>query len=365
MFNILNNIRKFFGGKSAQNPSENPAPSPKRNVGGGRPRIQFDIAAAYRLHYDKHMSYSALARNFGISKDTIIARLNEMHVQMEAERMRRASQAAVEKSQAQGQAAREAASRAQQVADKARRDAEWRVAHPAPPIQPKPPIITPPPVAVPVSPPEPISNYSALVAYYTARGMKDYKPDATRFFLVRGADNVKFGTGSEQFVIGIESWHKEYHDLDEFKNAKRIWVVIDPREDNKIFLYSLCQDIWIREKCTVVRSTTFDAVRARWGWLQRTPTRFSTHPSNYEKECRLIDDANFERSCHFQMIPAPNHTRELDALLAPPPEPEHISPFGGAMVFPDGSPIPPQGGGNDTKVPPSGDSGEEPAGFGY
>jgi hypothetical protein len=146
--------------------------------------------------------------------------------------------------------------------------------------------------------------------------------------------------------------------------------VIDPREDNKIFLYSLCQDIWIREKCVVIRSTVFDAVRARWQWLQQCLSRFSNHPWNYERECAAIEDANFEREHKFIPIPQPNHVRELEALLAPLPEPERMSPFdgsigdpygGGYRTFPDGSPMPPQQGSND--VPAPRDTGEcRPAG---
>jgi hypothetical protein len=188
----------------------------------------------------------------------------------------------------------------------------------------RPPVPPIPPVVPPAKPPEPVSNYDGLVAYWALRGLPNVKINTRMFFLVHGAHNVVLGTGSEQLVVAIDQWHQEYHDLEEFQNVERIWVVLDPREDNRAFLLSIVADIWVREKCLVVVSSVLDICRYRLAWERDHHAGFMSS----------VYDAEFETACKFIPMPAPNYVREIEALLVPAPAPDVPQPVGGLYMPP-------------------------------
>jgi hypothetical protein len=185
------------------------------------------------------------------------------------------------------------------------------------------PDVIPEPVLV--TPPEPDSNYDGLIQYWAIRGRKDFKPDARWFFLVNGQQNLAFATGLEQFAVSINRWHEEYRDLEAFRDAERIWVVIDRRDDNGEFVRSLVNDIWIRERCVIsVGYVSFER------WIQtvmrdRMHRMWDVSPRKWES----YDSSQFEAAQHFVSLPQPNHVQRIEELLVPPPEPEKIIPDGG------------------------------------
>ena len=204
-------------------------------------------------------------------------------------------------------------------------------AAPAAPVTSKPVEQPPKPAAMPVAepvrppepPPQPITNYDALVEYWRFRGRNDFKPDVSRFFLVNGAANVAFATGSEQLAYGIDSWHRDYRKLEVFQKAERIWVLLDAAEDNRAFLLSIAGDIWIYERCMVVRierGSLLHVFQSRIGWHRTYP------PQAYGV---AVADKAFEESNRFIPVPQPNHVRELDALLEPPKPPDVPQVIGG------------------------------------
>ena len=191
------------------------------------------------------------------------------------------------------------------------------------------------PVPVPVTPPEPIDNYEAIVAYWAWRGVPDFVPDTRCFFLVRGQQNVAYATNCEQLCVGMETWRKEYRDLDGFQSAERIWVILDPREDNRAFLQSLAADIWIRERCMIVRWEVPSICKYRLLWER-------AHRSPLPSGLIWLQAAwsDFEKVHKFIPISAPNCTEQLEALLAKPREPEQPARFDGGYLMPGYYPDP-------------------------
>jgi len=171
----------------------------------------------------------------------------------------------------------------------------------------------------------PIYNYEAVVAYWASRGLPDFVPDTRRFFLVRGQQNVAYATNCEQLCVGIETWHKEYRDLEGFTTAERIWVILDRREDNRAFLQSLSADIWVRERCRILVSDVPSICKYRLLWERARRSPFP--PSSLV--WLQADWSDFEKAYGFHLMPQPNHT-ELIAQMLKPPEPEKPSAFRGS-----------------------------------
>ena len=233
------------------------------------------------------------------------------------------------------------------LADEARREAAKPkpvpVQPPVAPVQQAPVMIQQPPVAAaqvevpkatipaPVALPEPISNYDDLIAFQKWRGTPDFKPDPRKYWLVNGARNLEFCTHAEQLAVAVDVWHRDYDRMPEFQNADRIWVILDPREDNRAFLSSIAANVWIRERCMLVRSSALDICRRRLMWDRDHNLRSTT-----SREFRDYDDREFEQAHNFVTIPAPSCVRELDKLLEKPPEPERVSPVGGSFGAPYG-----------------------------
>jgi hypothetical protein len=320
IYNIYNRIRvETFVQNTSQHRTEHPltpneAPisppvaTPKRNV-GGRPSVDFNLVEALRLR-DMGWSNRKIARKMNnVSKDTVRNRLMEYDAPHKSKPARAPSMPASPKPEPSPAAP--AAPVTSKTVEQPPKPAAMPVAEPVRPSEP---------------PPQPITNYDALVEYWRVRGQNDFRPDVSRFFLVNGAANVAFATGSEQFAYGIDSWHRDYRKLEVFQKAERIWVLLDAAEDNRAFLVSVAGDIWIHERCMVVRierGSLLHVFQSRFGWHRTYP------PQTYGV---AVADKAFEESNRFIPMPQPNHVRELDALLEPPKAsdvPQAIGGYGG------------------------------------
>src|SRR5712692_6657036 len=289
-------------GETAVNPNVPPAVTRSRRR--ARPEVHFELPEALRMLADG-WSYRKIARKMGISRETVRTRILGYEARLREGKPEPVQPPVVP------------------------------VQRPAPAQQP--PVATvqaevpKAAVPVPVAPPEPVNNYDALVAYWAVRGVPNFKPDTRRFFLVNsrhGQQNLGIAANCEQLAVGITEWHKEYRE--DFKTADRIWVILDRREDNRAFLQSLSADIWVRERCMLVRSRVLDVCKYRLLW-ERDHRLFTKDPAFL-----LADWSDFEKAHGFQPIPPPNAVREHEAWLAPPPEPERVSPVGGGYGAPYG-----------------------------
>jgi hypothetical protein len=195
----------------------------------------------------------------------------------------------------------------------------------APEPEPTPVAEVEPASVAPATPPEPVSNYDQLVDYWAIRGRKDFKPDTRRFFLLNGQQNLAFATGLEQLAVTFDRWHEAYRDLEAFRDVERIWILLDRRDDNRAFLMSVVNDIWIRERCVIsVGWKSFER------WIQ-TVMRDRMHRmwDVSPRKWKSYDSSQFEAAQHFVSLPQPNHVQRIEELLVPPPEPEKIIPDGG------------------------------------
>jgi hypothetical protein len=333
IYYVFNRLR---GETSVQNTSEHrsehpltpnvspispPVATPKRNV-GGRPSVDFNLVEALRLR-DMGWSNRKIARKMNnVSKDTVRNRLMEYDARKQAQQPKSPIPATAPALKAPSMPAPVAPKPPAPVQDTKRTGfaPDWTF---VPPEQ-WPPDSPDEPVPVPVTPPEPIDNYEAIVAYWASRGVPDFVPDTRCFFLVRGQQNVAYATNCEQLCVGIETWHTEYRDLDEFTTAERIWVILDPREDNRAFLQPLAADIWIRERCMIVTWEVPSICKYRLLWER-------AHRSPLPLGLIWLKAAwsDFEKVHNFIPIPAPNCTEQIEALLAKPREPEQPINLGG------------------------------------
>ncbi|MGA7640067.1 MAG: hypothetical protein WCB00_24255 [Candidatus Acidiferrales bacterium] len=154
----------------------------------------------------------------------------------------------------------------------------------------------------------------------------------TQIFVVNAANplNLQYASNNGQHCVALTRWHEDYRRLAVFKDAKHIWVVLDANDDNAVFLGSLVNDIWIREKCLVAR---VDSV------LDVTKYKTTNHKMFAE---------TFETVFHFQPLPSPNHVELIRKLLEKPP----VSKF--AQLQPSfGGVVPWQTSGGSGYAPPS------------
>jgi len=329
--------------ESPLTPDLPPSATQKRNAAPacGRSPVDFDLAEALRLRA-LGWSYRRIARQMNnVSRETVRTRILHYEAQFRV--------ATPEPIPAPGPSTEPPIVPVQEP-----KPAPMSVPVVAPPPEPKAaPVSKIEPVSVaPVAPPEPDSNYDALVEYWAMRGLKNYKPDTRWFFLVHGQQNLQYATGLEQLAVSIDRWYEAYHDLEVFRDAERIWVVIDRRDDNREFVRSLVNDIWIRERCVIsVGYVSFER------WIQtvmrdRMHRMWDVSPRKWES----YDSSQFEAAQHFVSLPQPNHVQRIEELLVPPPEPEKIIPDGGGYST-YGAPYagcPPQA---TFDVPQSGDEG--------
>jgi len=279
----------------------------KRNRPAGRSALDFDLLEAVRLH-DLGWSYRKIARKMNnVSRETVRTRILEHEASIETAKPKPVQPPPVP---AYKPPVPPVDSKSTEYVP------NWTF---APPVQPSmrpptPPEPGPPPLSAPPS--VPVTNSIELGQYWALRGRPGFEPDMKQFFLVNGQKNTEFATGSAQLCVGLDEWHESYYNLDVFRHAERVWIILVPSEDNRKFLLSLIRDIRIREKCLVVRPTltsnpvlhicqgAYHAIHgvSQWGasaaWAQ------------------------FEQSYGFRPLPQPNHVREIESLLEPPLQPD-------------------------------------------
>ena len=305
-----------------------------------RPEVHFDLPQALKWLADG-WSYRKIGRMMGISRETVRTRILAYEARLRAQqpRVEPVSPPAPQPKPTQQippmPAVQPAPPAAPTTQDSLQSDykPDWTFVPPsqqAPEPEPAPVAEVEPVSVAPVTPPEPDSNYDELVQYWAIRGRKDFKPDTKWLFLLNGQQNLAFATGLEQFAVSIDRWHEEYRDLEAFRDAERIWVVIDRRDDNGEFVRSLVNDIWIRERCVIsVGYVSFER------WIQtvmrdRMHRMWDISPRKWES----YDSSQFEAAQHFVSLPQPNHVQRIEELLVPPPEPDKPTILGGSFEEP-------------------------------
>ena len=275
-----------------------PAAARKRNAAprGGRPPVDLDLVEALRLHA-LGWSYRRIARQLGnVSRETVRTRILDY-------------------------------------------EAQFRVATPEPVQQPPDVPVQQcaaackAPVALPTAPkPAPVPGVPIVTPPPEPSGLDTVPPGCKAFFLVNGEQNAILARNCAQIAVGIERWHPSYASLPAFRDAHGFWVVMNSDDDNVAFLRSIVGDIWIRERCAVSRGHSLIGV-VRWTWVQQVCKDHllmqRANPGSREEWWR----PRFE-ALYFVPMPQPNHTKRIEALLAPPTEPDKPTNLGGSFEEP-------------------------------
>jgi hypothetical protein len=187
--------------------------------------------------------------------------------------------------------------------------------------------------------PPPVTNLAELTARRQARGLENYPLNMTQVFIVR-PEHVKYGLGSEQPCIGFNAWHPEYRMLEIFQTPVKFWVLVNAEDGaavNRSWLDSIAADIWLYERCKVLRiehGCVLSVFQARFGTHRRYPGQ--------AYGARLADDT-FEGQFNFEPMPLRSHVQELDALskdAVPTAVPVAYSGYGNGWTAQQ--PMPPQ-----------------------
>jgi hypothetical protein len=181
------------------------------------------------------------------------------------------------------------------------------------PVVSNPAPVTPSPVQQPVQrkpepAPEPIDNADSFGALWASRyGGLDFKPDITQFFLVSSVPNVESASRMGQLAVSIPRRHPDYDE--KFLPVSKIWVVVT-RSD----------EVWLRSLLTAspeiqakMRLCVCDDIQALLS------LKLSTDIAVLRKQPVTVEGFY---STHF--ISMPQDAGQVDALLAPPPTPEHV-----------------------------------------
>ena len=130
------------------------------------------------------------------------------------------------------------------------------------------------------------------------------------FFLVNSGNplNLEFCTNNQQHAVSLARWDESYRGLEVFKNAAKIWIVLNPNDSNDVFLGSIVNDIWVREKSLVAVGSLLDI--CKW----KVDARVGRIGFNGIK----TDFSTFESVWKFQPCPQPNHTAVIAKLLEKP-----------------------------------------------
>lgn len=291
----------LHGSQSPLTPDLRPSITRKRNAApaGGRSPVDFDLVEAMCLRA-LGWSYRRIARKMNnVSRETVRTRILDYEAQF-----RVATADPVQQS-------------------------------PIVPVQQSAPVCKAP-VALPAAPkPAPVPVVQ-VVAPPTPFELESVPAGTKAFFLLNGEHNAILARNCAQIAVGVERWDPSYASLPAFRDADRFWVVLNSSEDNRAFLLSIVDDIQIRERCAVsVDATHGDLNQVQVICKRRLLWERARHSAPIvDPAFRLADWSDFEKAYGFQPMPQPNHVRELEALLAPPPEPERVSPLGGAFGEP-------------------------------
>lgn len=288
---VFNQIRSRIGGQigtysgteHVQQPETVGQKRPSRRSSGGRKPKSFDITEAKRMRA-LGWSYRRIAWDMRVAKETVRTRLLE--------------------------------------------DAAVPMREPIPPIEPPRPVPQPSPLPVAPEPATPMA-IAPVVSPPEPFGFESISAGTKVFFLVHGDLNQQLAHNCAQPAIGIEQWHHDYASLPAFQAVERVWVVLNSSEDNRAFLQSIVDDIWIREKCRLsvgsYAGTPWVQAVAKWRLLMQREINgpwYSFHTESFEQ-------------CHsFRPLPQPNHTQIIEALLKKPKSPEKPSSVGSIDPWP-------------------------------
>jgi hypothetical protein len=136
------------------------------------------------------------------------------------------------------------------------------------------------------------------------RGLLDFKPDFTQFFLVNGIENVECASRMGQLAVAIPRWYSD-HD-EQFLPVTKIWVVIT-RSDGVWLKSLLTASPAIREK---MRLCVCDDIEVLLGL--KAATDFAIFRGQ-----NVSVDGFYES--HF--MPIPQDAEQIEALLQPPKPP--------------------------------------------
>lgn len=273
--------------KTGQQPSEIQSTTVPRSK-GGRPPVAFDEAKGMRLR-QQGWSDQKIARHMHVAPSTVGSRLRNWKPPVPPPPPVPAQQT--------------------------RRQPEPPAVAPKPPtVSVAVPTVQEAPVPIPQVPEQPIDNADDLLRRHPWLAEESAWREC--FFLVNAINplNLQFCNNNSQFGVAVVRWHESFRGLQVFENATKIWVVIDPADDNAAFLHSLVDDIWIRERCLVTVRSILDVAKYK-------TDACVGHKMTVE---------NFEAVCGFKPMPQPNHVEVIRTLLQKPTPPETPqSPYGG------------------------------------
>ena len=295
---LISNILKLVRGKTralsplktGQQPSEIQSTTVPRSK-GGRPPVAFDEAKGMRLR-QQGWSDQKIARHMHVAPSTVGSRLRNWKPTVLTPPPPPVQQAA---------------------APTQRQPEPPAVALKPPTVSVAVPTVQQAPVPIPQVPASPIDNADDLLHRHEWLAAELAWREC--FFLVNAINplNLAFCTNNGQYGVAIERWHESYRGLEVFETASRIWVVLDPADDNAAFLQSLVDDIWIREKCVVTVGNVLDIAKYK-------TDACVGHKMTVE---------TFEVARGFGPMPQRNHTERVKQLLEKPTPPETPqSPWG-------------------------------------
>ena len=270
--------------KTGQQPSEIQSTTVPRSK-GGRPPVAFDEAKGMRLR-QQGWSDQKIARHMHVAPSTVGSRLRNWKPPVLPPPPPPVQQAA---------------------APTQRQPEPPAVALKPPTVSVAVPTVQQAPVPIPQVPASPIDNADDLLHRHEWLAAELAWREC--FFLVNAINplNLEFCTNNSQHGVAIARWHESFRGLEVFENASRIWVVLDPADDNATFLQSLVDDIWIRERCAVTVGNLL--------YIAKYKTDANVgHKMTVE---------TFEAARGFKPMPQPNHTEIIRTLLQKPmPAPE-------------------------------------------
>jgi hypothetical protein len=289
---LISNILKLVRGKThalspsktGQQPSEIQLTAVPRSK-GGRPPVAFDEAKAMRLR-QQGWSDQRIARHMHVAPSTVGSRLRNWKPPVLPPPPPPVQQAA---------------------APTQRQPEPPAVALKPPTVSVAVPTVQQAPVPIPQVPASPIDNADDLLHRHEWLAAELAWREC--FFLVNAINplNLQFCNNNSQHGVAIDRWHESFRGLQVFENATKIWVVIDPADDNAAFLHSLVDDIWIRERCLVTVRSILDVAKYK-------TDACVGHKMTVE---------NFEAVCGFKPMPQQNHQEIIRTLLEKPmPAPE-------------------------------------------
>ena len=177
-----------------------------------------------------------------------------------------------------------------------------------------------PPAEEPLpNPPAPRDNLGDILQ---RRPWLQVKPTGKAFFLVNAIaalkagriQNQEYATNNAEPCVAIEWWDESFRELPIFRDAARIWVVLDPHEDNRLFLVSIAHDRWLCERSLITAGSMLAVTKDK-----------------HDSGATAVDDypVDFDKTWNFRSVPLARDKEAIERLLKKPSSPESPSPIGG------------------------------------